>query len=60
MYPLTSTVLVADSNTVDSFETLEGYLDLTEAVELLQALGVEDNKLRGVVTGWALRKAGLD
>jgi hypothetical protein len=54
-------VTLADSNTVDSFETVEGYLDdLSETCDLLQQLGADTEKLKGVVAGWALRKAGLD
>jgi len=60
MYGFTNTVELADSATVDGFETLESYLDLQEAVELLQALGVNNEKLRGVVAASALRRAGLE
>lgn len=55
-----NSVELADNDQVDSFETLESYLELTEAVELLTSLGVGGEKLRGLVCGWALRKAGLD
>lgn len=54
------TVVLADSNTVDNFETVESYLELPETCDLLQQLGVDSDKLKGVVAAWALRKAGLE
>jgi len=53
------TVERADASTTDSFITLVDNLDLPDAVSLLQELGVDDGKLRGLVYGWALDKAGL-
>lgn len=55
-----NSVELADGDVVDAFETIESYLDLEEAVGLLQSLSVDNEKLKGVVCGWALRKAGLD
>lgn len=55
-----SSVEIADSDHVDYFETLESHLDLDGAVELLVALDVNTEKLKGLVCGWALRKAGLE
>lgn len=59
-YGYENTVTLADGDVVDNFETLVSYVDVTEAVSLLQGLGVDDNKLKGAVCGLALRNAGLD
>lgn len=53
-------VELAEGDTVDAFETLESYLDLENAVILLQALDADNDKLKGAVAAWALRKAGLE
>lgn len=55
-----SMIELASSDTVDHFETLEGYLGLEEATTLLAGLSVDNEKLRGLVAAWALRKAGLE
>lgn len=60
MYGFTNRVELADSSATDSFEVLTGHLELPEAVSLLQELGVDDDKLRGLVCANALRQAGLD
>lgn len=51
---------LADSDTTDAFETLSNYIEMDEAVTLLQGLGVDDEKLKGVVCSLALRQAGLE
>jgi len=43
----------------DTFNNLADMVGLPDVVNLLQALGVEDAKLRGAVYGWALEQAGL-
>lgn len=44
----------------DTFNTLvDAVCSVREVVELLQALDVEDSRLRGAVYGWALHEAGL-
>jgi len=60
MYGIGNSVVLADGNTVDVFESLEDYSDLSSLCDMLQELGVDNDKLRGVVAAWALRKAGLE
>jgi hypothetical protein len=60
MYGVADSVVLATGDAVDSFETLENYLSLEEAALLLSELGVDNDKLRGLVAAWALRKAGLE
>lgn len=55
-----NTVTLADSDQAEIFGTIVGYTSLSEAVELLQALDVTTDKLRGLVCAHALAEAGLD
>lgn len=54
------TVMLADSDTAETFGTLVNYLSVLEVVEMLQALGVTTDKLRGLVCAHALSEAGLE
>lgn len=54
------TVMLADSDVVETFGTLVNYLSVLEVVEMLQALGVTTDKLRGLVCAHALSEAGLE
>lgn len=55
-----NTVELADSDSTETFGTLVGYTDREEIVNMLQSLGVPNDKLRGLVCAHALSEAGLD
>jgi len=60
MYGISNSVVLADSNAVDTFESLEDCSDLSSLCDLLAELGADNDKLIGLVAAWALRKAGLE
>lgn len=59
-YGVGNTVELAGSDETETFGTLVNYIDREEVVNMLQALGVTTDKLRGLVCAHALSEAGLE
>jgi len=52
-------VVILDSDAQDVFQNLVDNSSLQDIVTLLNELGVDNDKLKGAVYGWALNEAGL-
>jgi len=59
MMQVHESVVILDSDAQDVFQNLVDNSSLQDIVTLLNELGVDNDKLKGAVYGWALNEAGL-
>lgn len=59
-YGTEMTVTLVYGDAQDAFANLVGYISMEDAVNLLREVGVDNDKLKGLVCAHALSEVGLD